>query len=81
MDGSNKMARVSSKGPVSGTGSKAQRGERINRFNMKHIILYPVQVSRFEAHHGTTTTPKATAMRYIKFMEALHKQNTTTHGV
>ena len=53
MDGSNDMTRVSGKGPISGTGSKAQRGEGINRFNMKHIISYPVQVSGFEAHHGT----------------------------
>ena len=28
-------------------------GGGINRLNMKHIILYPVQVSGFEAHHGT----------------------------
>ena len=41
------------KGPVSGTGSKAQRGEGINRLNMKHVISYPVQVPGYEAHRGT----------------------------
>ena len=53
VDGSNDTSRVSGKGPISGTGSKAQRGEGINRFNMKHIISYPVQVSGFKAHHST----------------------------
>ena len=33
---------------------KGGGGEGINGFNMKHIISYPVQVSGFEAHHGTT---------------------------
>jgi hypothetical protein len=42
------------KGPVSGKGSKAQRGEGINRFNIKHAISYPFQVPGFEAHHSTT---------------------------
>jgi len=54
VDGSNDTTRVSGKGPVSGTGSKAQRVKGINGFNMKHVISYPVQVSGFEAHQGTT---------------------------
>jgi len=53
MDASKDMTRVSGKGPVSGEGSKAQRGEGINRFDMKHVISYPVQVSGFAPHHGT----------------------------
>jgi len=28
-------------------------GKGINRFNKIHVISYPVQVSGFEAHHGT----------------------------
>jgi len=42
------------KGPVSGKGSKAQSGEGINTFNMKHLISYPIQVSGFEAHNGAS---------------------------
>jgi len=53
VDDSNDTARVSGKGPVSGVGNKAQRGKGINRFKMKNAISYPVQVSGFEAHHGT----------------------------
>jgi len=31
-----------------------KEGKGINRSNKIHVILYPVQVSGFEAHHGMT---------------------------
>ena len=43
----------------------------INRFNQIHVISYPVQVSGFEAHHGTAVNSKSSGARIFKAFKML----------